>query len=115
MRKPDPGTFHGPEAPPYPSCMDDQFARRMAGKRSHGVGKLRPRITLYMEDYPFDSEYIGSVVVCDLRSKSDALIVVGTTLHLSGVQRVVREMARTVAENRTGLVVWANREPPPQL
>jgi NAD+-dependent protein deacetylase SIR2 len=110
----DPEAFHGPEAPSCANCIDDQFVRRMAGKRSHGVGKLRPRITLYGEDYPFDSESIGSVVACDLRSKPDALIVVGTTLHLPGVQRIVREMAHTVANNRTGLVIWANREPPPQ-
>jgi NAD+-dependent protein deacetylase SIR2 len=86
----------------------------MAGKRSHGIGKLRPRITLYGEDYPFDSESIGSVVACDLRSKPDALIVVGTTLHLPGVRKIVRDMARTVANNRTGLTIWINREPPPQ-
>jgi NAD+-dependent protein deacetylase SIR2 len=85
--------------------MHDQSVRMAAGKRSHGIGKLRPRITLYGENHSFDCESIGSVVACDLQSKPDALIVVGTTLHLLGVRSIVRD---TVAKNRTGLIIWIN-------
>ena len=110
----NPEALHGPEAPSCPSCMHDHSVRMAAGKRSHGIGKLRPRITLYGENHPFDCESIGSVVACDLQSKPDALIVVGTTLHLPGVRSIVRDMAHTVAKNRTGLIIWINREPPSQ-
>jgi NAD+-dependent protein deacetylase SIR2 len=78
--------------------MHDHFIRMAAGKRRHGIGKLRLRITLYGENHPFYCESIGSVVACDLQSKPDALIVVGTTLYLPGVRSIVRDMAHTAAK-----------------
>ena len=105
--------FDGPEPPLCGVCIEtDKVRTDHAGKRSHGIGKLRPRIVLYNEHNP-DEEAIGAVVGSDLRSRPDAVIVVGTSMKIPGVRRIVREMCGVVRGRRDGLAVWINHEPPP--
>lgn len=93
-------------------CADFDEARELAGKRSHGVGRLRPRMVLYNEHNP-DDDAIGAVTKADLRTRPDAVIVVGTSLKIPGVRRIVREMCGIVRDRRDGLTVWLNSDPPP--
>lgn len=99
-----------------PSCSDcvatDSVRTEHAGKRSHGIGKLRPRMVLYNEHNP-DAEAIGSVTRADLRSRPDAVIVAGTTLKVPGVRRIAREMCNVVRDRRDGVAVWINNDPEP--
>lgn len=99
-----------------PSCSDceatDSVRTEHAGKRSHGIGKLRPRLVLYNEHNP-DAEAIGSVTQADLRTRPDALIVVGTTLKVPGVRRIAREMCKVVRDRRDGITIWINNDPEP--
>jgi len=105
--------FDGPNPPPCTACItNDEVRTTHAGKRSHGIGKLRPRMVLYNEHNP-DEEAIGTVVTADLRSRPDAVIVVGTSMEIPGVKRIVREMCGVVRGRRDGLAVWINRGPPP--
>ncbi|KAL9116270.1 MAG: hypothetical protein Q9187_007205 [Circinaria calcarea] len=105
--------FDGPEPPPCGVCAEtDKVRTDHAGKRSHGIGKLRPRIVLYNEHNP-DEEAIGAVVGSDLRSRPDAVIVVGTSMKIPGVRRIVREMCGVVRGRKDGLAVWINQEAPP--
>ncbi|MCJ1266504.1 hypothetical protein MMC22_006389 [Lobaria immixta] len=105
--------FEGPLPPPCPACMEtDKVRTDHAGKRSHGIGRLRPRIVLYNEHNP-DEEAIGTVVSADLRTRPDAVIVVGTSMKIPGVRRIVREMCGVVRGRKDGLTVWVNHEPPP--
>lgn len=105
--------FEGPEPPPCIVCIEtDKVRTDHAGKRSHGIGRLRPRIVLYNEHNP-DEEAIGAVVGSDLRARPDAVIVVGTSMKIPGVRRIVREMCGVVRGRRDGLAVWINRDPPP--
>jgi NAD-dependent histone deacetylase SIR2 len=100
--------FEGPRPPPCRNCVElDSLRTTVAGKRSHGVGRLRPRIVLYNEHNP-DEEAIGAVTRCDLRSRPDALVVVGTSLRVRGVRRIVKEMCRVVRGRRDGVTVWIN-------
>ena len=109
----EPALFDGPQPPFCTICMEtDKVRTDHAGKRSHGIGKLRPRIVLYNEHNP-DEEAIGAVVSSDLRSRPDAVIVVGTSMKIPGVKRIVREMCGVVRGRRDGLAVWINHEPPP--
>ena len=108
----EPERFEGPCPPLCNLCQETEMARTTTGQRSHGVGKLRPRIVLYNEHSP-DEEAIGSVVTADLRSRPDCLIVVGTSLKIPGVRRIVREMSRVVRGRRDGLTVWINRDSMP--
>jgi NAD-dependent histone deacetylase SIR2 len=104
--------FHGPSPPPCPSCIKDDEMRQSADKRSHGVGRLRPRMVLYNERNP-DDEAIGSCASYDMRMRPDAVVVAGTTLKVPGVRRIVREMCNIVRDRRDGVTVWLNNDPEP--
>ena len=108
-----PQLFQGATPPLCPKCIEaDSLRTKYAGKRSHGIGKLRPRIVLYNEHNP-DEDAIGAVVTSDLRSRPDAIIVVGTSMKIPGVKRIVREMCGVVRSRRDGVSVWINRDPVP--
>ena len=105
--------FEGPIPPACRECAEtDRVRTDHAGKRSHGIGRMRPRMVLYNEHNP-DDEAIGSVTQADMRKRPDALIVVGTTLKVPGVKRIVREMAKIVRDRRDGLSIWVNSDPEP--
>ena len=105
--------FNGPVPPPCTVCMaTDEIRTEHAGKRSHGIGRLRPRMVLYNEHNP-DDEAIGTVVSADLRARPDAVIVVGTSMEIPGVKRIVREMCGVVRGRKDGVAIWINRGPPP--
>ena len=105
--------FSGPVPPLCMQCVEnDQIRTDVAGKRSHGIGRLRPRMVLYNESNP-DDEAIGAVVKADLSKRPDAVIVVGTSMEIPGVKRMVREMCGIVRDRRDGVAIWINRGPPP--
>lgn len=109
----EPELFCGPDPPLCRACCEIDEVRTTTGQRSRGVGKLRPRMVLYNEHNP-DEEAIGAVVRGDLRARPDALIVVGTTMKIPGVRRIVKEMSRVVRGRRDGgVVMWINRDPVP--
>jgi len=104
--------FVGSEPPDCSECVEMESVRGIAGKRSLGVGKLRPRIVLYNEYHP-DSEAIGSVSKADLKTRPDAIVVVGTSLKVPGIKRIVKEMCKSVQDMRGGVTMWINHEDPP--
>lgn len=109
----DADLFDGPTPPVCNACVAlDKVRTDMAGKRSHGIGRLRPRMVLYNEHNP-DDEAIGNVVADDLRKRPDAIIVVGTSMKIPGVRRIVREMCATVRDRRDGMAIWINNDPEP--
>ncbi|KAI9840521.1 MAG: hypothetical protein M1838_004020 [Thelocarpon superellum] len=109
----DASLFEGPEPPSCPDCVQlDSVRTTIAGKRSHGIGKLRPRIVLYNEYNP-DEDAIGAVSQADLRCRPDAIIVVGTSLKVPGVRRIVKEMCGVVRGRRNGMAIWINNGPEP--
>ncbi|CAK7213889.1 hypothetical protein SBRCBS47491_001959 [Sporothrix bragantina] len=110
----DGSLFDGPEAPACSGCTEtDKVRTAVAGKRSHGIGRLRPRIVLYNEYNP-DEEAIGMVSKADLRRGADAVIVVGTSLKIPGVRRLVKELCHTTRSRRDGFTAWINVDPEPQ-
>ncbi|KAI3396674.1 hypothetical protein diail_11782 [Diaporthe ilicicola] len=110
----DGSLFQGPEPPLCEVCKEADFVRtEFGGKRSHGIGRLRPRMVLYNEYNP-DEDAIGKVSQADLRRVPDAVIVVGTTLKVPGVRRIVRELCQATRSRRDGFTAWVNVEPVPQ-
>lgn len=106
--------FDGPEAPLCDSCIvDDEVRTTHAGKRSHGIGRLRPRFVLYNEYNP-DEEAIGNVSSADLKARPDAVIVVGTTLKVPGTRRLVKELCQVTRSRKNGLTIWINTEAEPK-
>ena len=104
--------FKGPSPPPCPSCVENDKIRQLADKRSHGIGRLRPRMVLYNEHNP-DDESIGSCASYDMRIRPDAVVVAGTTLKVPGVRRIAREMCNIVRDRQDGVTVWLNIGPEP--
>lgn len=106
--------FVNHEAPLCQQCQElDMIRTAHAGKRSHGVGRLRPRMVLYNEYNP-DAEAIGKVSSADLRRGPDAVIVVGTSLQIPGVRRLVKELTHATRSKRGGFAAWINLDPEPQ-
>lgn len=89
--------------PICPQCDQIEETRQAVGKRSRGVGKLRPSVVLYNEMHK-DGEEVGEVVARDLvgnskgkgRAGADLLLVVGTSLRVPGTKRMVREFSKAV-------------------
>ncbi|KAJ3533352.1 hypothetical protein NM688_g7296 [Phlebia brevispora] len=89
--------------PICPECNQIEETRQAVGKRSRGVGKLRPSVVLYNELHK-DGEEVGEVVRRDLvgnskgkgRAGADLLLVVGTSLRVPGTKRMVREFSKAV-------------------
>lgn len=103
--------FDRPDAPECPECIVVNQARMATGYRSHGIGKMRPRIVLYNEHNP-DEEGITSVMNADIRSRPDALIVVGTSMKIPGVRRLVKSLSSVIRSRRNGVTMWINNEAP---
>ena len=107
--------FDGPEAPLCEVCKNLDIVRTAhAGKRSHGIGRLRPRFVLYNEYNP-DEEAIGRIMKADLRARPDAVLVVGTTLKVPGTRRLVKEMCQVTRGRKDGLTAWVNIDPEPKV
>ncbi|OTB06540.1 hypothetical protein M426DRAFT_55222 [Hypoxylon sp. CI-4A] len=105
--------FEGPEAPLCKGCeVTDNVRTSHAGKRSHGIGRLRPRMVLYNEYNP-DEESIANVVRSDIRARPDAVIVVGTSMKIPGVRNMVKDMCRVTRARKDGITAWINLEPEP--
>lgn len=89
--------------PLCPQCTTLEETRQLIGKRSRGVGKLRPSVVLYNEDHK-DGEQVGNIVRKDLMKSSkgkglagaDLLLVVGTSLRVPGTKHIVREFSKAV-------------------
>ncbi|PHH69982.1 hypothetical protein CDD80_6331 [Ophiocordyceps camponoti-rufipedis] len=110
----NPDLFDGPEPPPCAECRKtDEVRTAFAGKRSHGIGRLRPRFVLYNEYNP-DEEAIGKVVRADLKARPDAVVVVGTTLKVPGTRRLVKEMCQVARGRKDGFTAWINVDPQPK-
>lgn len=108
----DGALFQGPEPPACPECEHSDSLRVAAGLRSHGVGRLRPRLLLYNEYNP-DEDAIGAASHADLKSRPDAVLVVGTSLKVPGVRRLAREMCAVTRGRRGGFAAWINVDPEP--
>ncbi|KAH6678133.1 DHS-like NAD/FAD-binding domain-containing protein [Halenospora varia] len=104
--------FEGSEAPCCKECEDIDLVRTVSGMRSHGIGRLRPRIVLYNEYNP-DEEAIGAVNAYDIKNRPDAVIVVGTSLKIPGIRRVVKEMCAVTRDRRGGFTAWINLDSEP--
>lgn len=109
----DADLFDGPLAPLCPNCETlDDLRTNLQGKRSHGIGRMRPRMVLYNEHNP-DDVAIGKVSTEDMNRRPDAVIVVGTTLKVPGIQRIAKEMCKIVRDRKDGMAIWINNDPPP--
>jgi len=95
-------------------------ARIMRSERPLKIGSLRPAIILNNEPHPLEEE-IGMIQKADLQQRPDMLIVMGTSLKVYGIKRLVKDFARAVhSPSKTfspvkatrGKVVFVNKVKP---
>ncbi|AET39248.1 NAD-dependent histone deacetylase HST4 Ecym_4171 [Eremothecium cymbalariae DBVPG len=98
--------------PVCPECEEFEAVRAIAGKRSQGVGLLRPYIVLYNEVHPV-GEKVGELIMKDLKLKCDCLLIVGTSLKIPGVKTICKQFCNSV-RSRKGIILWINRDMPSQ-
>lgn len=109
-----------PESMPCPTCNLSSTIRHALSERQRKVGSLRASVVLYGEEHP-QGELIGTVVERDLRGtgrkgekegKADLLLVIGTSLAIPGVKRIVKEMARSLNPKSGPKAIFVNRDTP---
>ncbi|KAI0308185.1 DHS-like NAD/FAD-binding domain-containing protein [Multifurca ochricompacta] len=112
-------------APDCPECTSRSEARLARSARPLRIGTLRPAIVLYDEAHPLGDD-IGAIQAFDVSRKPDMLIIMGTSLKVHGLRRLVKEFAKVVhasappdpmstkaqAKNWVGKVIFVNKTPP---
>lgn len=98
-------------APRCEKCAEKSDLRQATGKRGLVVGELRPNIVLYGEDHPQNSMLVP-LIAFDQSSSPDVLIIMGTSLKVHGLQKVVRDFAKVVHAQKNGRVIFINRTRP---
>ncbi|KAL0578495.1 NAD-dependent deacetylase hst3 [Marasmius crinis-equi] len=87
--------FERGECPDCPECLQRSRSRVARSARAIRVGSLRPAIVLYDEFHPLGDD-IGTVQSSDLGRKPDMLIIMGTSLKVHGLKKLVKEFAKSV-------------------
>ncbi|ABN68105.1 NAD-dependent deacetylase HST3 (Homologous to SIR2 protein 3), partial [Scheffersomyces stipitis CBS 6054] len=96
--------------PQCSKCYEKYEERLYSGKRLTGnIGLLRPDIVLYGEHHP-QSEILAQGLNVDIRAKPDMLIVMGTSLKVDGVKKLVRSLSASV-HAKGGKVIFINKTP----
>ncbi len=100
-------------APECVKCTSKSDARQATGKRGLSVGSLRPNIVLYGEDHPANS-VLNPFPAYDASCQPEVLIIMGTSLKVYGLQKIVREFAKAIhsLKNEKGKIVFVNRTRP---
>ncbi|KAF9245754.1 DHS-like NAD/FAD-binding domain-containing protein [Melanogaster broomeanus] len=112
-------------APDCPECKLRSEARVARSARPLKVGTLRPAIVLYDEAHPLGDD-IGTIQTSDIVRKPDMLIIMGTSLKVHGLKKLVKDFAKAVHASAVtstsgtpkspkswqGKVVFVNKTPP---
>lgn len=94
--------------PKCEKCFILHEKKLFCGKRiTNNIGYLRPNIVLYGEDHPY-SDLITRGLNQDLKSNPDMLIVIGTSLKIDGIKKLVKSLAYKI-HSRNGKVVYINK------
>jgi len=90
-------------------------ARVARSARALKIGTLRPAIVLYDEPHPLGDE-IGQIQAADVRKGPDLLIIMGTSLKVHGLKKLVKEFAKVTHARKgpktPGIVIFVNKTPP---
>ncbi|KAI9512562.1 DHS-like NAD/FAD-binding domain-containing protein [Russula earlei] len=107
-------------APDCPECTSR--ARLARSARPLRIGTLRPGIVLYDEAHPLGDD-IGAIQASDVSRKPDMLIIMGTSLKVHGLRKLVKAFAKAVhastppdplsaKKSYLGKVIFVNKTPP---
>ncbi|ORY33970.1 DHS-like NAD/FAD-binding domain-containing protein [Naematelia encephala] len=102
--------FREGQAPGCPACEERCASRTSRSARATSIGTLRPSIVLYDEPHPLGDD-IGAIQTYDMTRSPDLLLIMGTSLKVHGLKRLVKDFAKAVHAKK-GLVVFVNATPP---
>ncbi|KAH8835463.1 hst3 protein [Flagelloscypha sp. PMI_526] len=107
--------FNEGQAPDCPDCSRRSAARVARSARPIKVGTLRPAIVLYDEPHPLGDD-IGDMQGADVNRKPDCLVIMGTSLKVHGLKKLVKDFARAVHSSSSNAkprkVIFVNQTPP---
>lgn len=96
--------------PDCENCVMKYQERLYLGKRITGnMGILRPNIVLYGENHPH-AEVLATGLNKDISLKPDLLLIMGTSLKVEGVKKLVKLLASSV-HRKGGKVIFVNKTP----
>lgn len=98
---------------PCKSCSEVSELRESLGKRKLRSGYLRPDIVLYNEPHPH-GETIADFVSADMAKQPNLLIVMGTSLKIAGLKKMIKDFAKNMKSRVGGennLIVYVNKTP----
>ncbi|KAH7916361.1 DHS-like NAD/FAD-binding domain-containing protein [Hygrophoropsis aurantiaca] len=87
--------FNNGVPPDCPECSTRSHARVARSARALKIGTLRPAIVLYDEPHPLGDD-IGTIQTSDIGRKPDMLIIMGTSLKVHGLKKLVKDFAKAV-------------------
>lgn len=107
---------HGPilksgQSPDCSACQERSAARQERGQRKLKSGILRPDIVLYNEPHP-QGDLIAELLSADLARRPTMLLVIGTSLKVVGLKRMIKDVARAIRRDNPegeGLCVYLNK------
>ncbi|CAA7265948.1 unnamed protein product [Cyclocybe aegerita] len=102
--------FQKGNAPDCPECLLRSEARVARSARAIRVGSLRPAIVLYDESHPLGDD-IGAIHSADLTRKPDMLIIMGTSLKVHGLKKLVKDFARTIHSSASPSAASSSKKP----
>lgn len=94
---------------PCESCTRRSQARISSGKRRMTIGRYRPKILLYGEPCPDDTE-ITACFENDIW-EADAVVIAGTRLQIPSLKRFTQDLCKRV-KSQGGVIIWVNTERP---
>ncbi|KAL4266645.1 sirtuin family protein [Pleurotus pulmonarius] len=114
--------FDNGTPPECPECATRCEARKARSARATRVGSLRPAIVLYDEPHPLGDD-IGMIQAADVSRRPDILIIMGTSLKVHGLKKLVKDFAKAVhshepstsaagAKRMAGKVIFVNKTAP---
>ncbi|KAF8597005.1 DHS-like NAD/FAD-binding domain-containing protein [Ceratobasidium sp. AG-I] len=95
-----------------PSCEDDFIKAQNGNKRRRNRGELLPNI-VFNEDsieHLHNEQPLSDILKAD--GQAGLLLVIGTTLRIDGMVKLVKSLARSVKKSG-GAVLYVNRDPLP--
>lgn len=96
---------------PCKACAEVAELRESTGRRKLRSGFLRPDIVLYNEPHPH-GETIADFVRTDISKQPTLLLIMGTSLKISGLKKMIKDFAKSMKSRPGGensLVVYVNK------
>jgi NAD+-dependent protein deacetylase SIR2 len=94
------------------NCHSKSQKRVIEGKRKLTTGFLRPNIVLYNEPHSNGYE-ISDIVKSDIAKNPSMLVVVGTSLKISGLKKIIKELSKNIhsREGTSFHIIYINTTP----